>query len=138
MPIIQEITKVIKLADLLSEAKVDGMVFVNKWKKALQIIKQKGGWSPHLRKSSKSEPIGYTNSDFWNKVPRKWEGKTVIGYHDQALSRAMSRGGQFWEKPMLLNWSGDAKLIHKVLRKAGFKSSGGRNEDDKIIIKPSK
>jgi len=137
MLITQVITRVIKLADLLSEAKVDGMVFVDKWKKALQILKQKGGWSPQLRKGS--EPVGYTNSDFWNKVPKKWEGKTVFGYHSQALSKAMSRGGQYWEKPMLLSWSGDGKLIIKILKKAGFKKvSGGRNENDKIEIKPSK
>ena len=33
----------IKLADLLNERKVDGMVFVDKWKKALKLLKQKGG-----------------------------------------------------------------------------------------------
>ena len=128
----------IKLKDLLPEAKLDGMSFVNKWKTALKVLKQKGGWSPHMRRRDLIEPVGYTNSDFWNKVPKKWDGKTVIGYHSQALSRAMSRGGEYWEKPMMLSWSGDAKLIHKVLKSAGFKSTGGRTENDKIIIKPSK
>ena len=67
----------IKLADLLNERKVDGMVFVDKWKKALKLLKQKGGWSPHFRKGS--EPVGYTTQIFWVRYQR--DMKTRVGLH---------------------------------------------------------
>lgn len=128
--------KVIKLADLIVERKVDGMVFVNKWKKALKLLKQKGGWSPHFRKGS--EPVGYTNSDILGKIPKRYEDKSWFAFHGQAMSRAMSRGGQYWEDEMLLSWDGDIKLLKTVLKRAGFKVSGGRNEREKIILKVTK
>ena len=99
----------IKLADLIVERKVDGMVFVNKWKKALKLLKQKGGWSPHFRKGS--EPVGYTNSDILGKIPKRFEDKSWFAFHAQAMSRAMSSGGRFWEDEMTLSWDGDIRLL---------------------------
>ena len=133
MLIIKGKKKVIKLADLLNERKVDGMVFVDKWKKALKLLKQKGGWSPHFRKGS--EPVGYTNSDILCKIPKRYEDKSWFAFHAQAMSSAMSRGGMYWEKPMMLSWDGDVKLLKRVLTRAGFKVSGGRRDTEKIILK---
>lgn len=113
----------------LSE-KIDVNDFNEKWDKAMRLLKSKGGWSPHFKTGSGD--VGNTNSDFWNKVPKKYDGQTVIGFHSQSSNRAFRNG--YWVSPLFLNWTGDAALIHKVLRSAGFKTTGGKTEDDKIVI----
>jgi hypothetical protein len=50
----------------------------------------------------------------------------------------MSRGGQYWEDEMLLSWDGDIRLLKTVLKRAGFKVSGGRRDTEKIILKVTK
>lgn len=119
----------IKLKSLITE-KLDASDFDPKWEKALKLLKSQGGWSPHFKTGA--DFVGTTNSDFWSKVPNKYDGQTVIGFHAQASDRAFRTG--YWVEPLLLNWDGDASLIHKVLKAAGFKTTGGKTKDDKIAI----
>ena len=69
------------------------------------------------------------------KIPNRYEDKSWFAFHAQAMSSAMSRGGMYWEKPMMLSWDGDVKLLKRVLTRAGFKVSGGRRDTEKIILK---
>lgn len=127
----------IKLHELLNEAKlVDGWVFVDQWKKALSILKSSGGWSPHLRRKAQSDPVGYTNSDFWGKVPDKYDDMNIFGYHEQAMDDAFIVGGD-WKSSMFLIWMGDGKEIVKILKKAGFKVKWNGSEKKKIELVPT-
>ncbi len=129
--------QMIKLKELLTEAKVDTWVFINGWKKAMEITKSMGVWSPHLRLKYKSNPVGYTNSDILGKLPKKFtEDDTWMAFHEQAWDSAIS-GNQTWGRPMMLSWGGDGKKIIKVLKKAGFKKiKGGKDPRNKIEIHP--
>ena len=119
----------------VNEAEVDGSVFVKKWNKAMSLAKSAANmWSPHLRKSSKSASIGYTNSDFWGKVPDKWNDASVFGFHKQSASRAFREG--YWEDDLGLTWQGNGRDIVKVLKRAGFKAKWDFSEQSKIILTP--
>ena len=119
----------------VNEAEVDGSVFVKKWNKAMSLAKSAANmWSPHLRKSSKSASIGYTNSDFWGKVPDKWNDASVFGFHKQSASRAFIEG--YWEDDLGLTWQGNGRDIVKVLKRAGFKAKWDFSEQSKIILTP--
>ena len=119
----------------VNEAEVDGSVFVKKWNKAMSLAKSAANmWSPHLRKSSKSASIGYTNSDFWGKVPDKWNDASVFGFHKQSASRAFRAG--YWEDDLGLTWQGNGRDIVKVLKRAGFKAKWDFSEQSKIILTP--
>tara|TARA_Y100000310_G_scaffold243812_1_gene248460 strand:+ start:4579 stop:5352 length:774 start_codon:yes stop_codon:yes gene_type:complete len=127
--------KKLGLSESVNEAEVDGSVFVKKWNKAMSLAKSTANmWSPHLRKSSKSASIGYTNSDFWGKVPDKWNDASVFGFHKQSASRAFREG--YWEDDLGLTWQGNGRDIVKVLKRAGFKAKWDFSEQSKIILTP--
>tara|TARA_B100000073_G_C23464790_1_gene464907 strand:+ start:93 stop:560 length:468 start_codon:yes stop_codon:yes gene_type:complete len=128
----------IKLKEILNEGKsVDAWVLVNGWLKAMEITKSMGAWSPHLRKRDKFDPVGYTNSDILDKLPKKFtDDDTWFAFHGQAMDSAMG-GHNEWKNPMMLSWGGDGKLIVKILKKAGFKKiKGGKDTSKKIEIHP--
>ena len=127
----------------IMEAKVSAEVFVDKWAKAMKFAKSSKMWSPHMRKKDPSDHVGFTNSDFWDKVPDKYDSMPVFGYHRQAGDNAFRSGD--WVGELGLGWGmdGDAdemkkvrKDIVKVLKKAGFKVKWSVSPDKKIFLVP--
>ena len=125
----------IKLKQLITEGPlVSGWVWVNGWAKAIKLLKSSGGWSPHMRRKDIGDPVGTTNSDFNSKIPDKYDGKNIMGFHRQAMNSAFISGGD-WRKIMYLNWTGDAKAMVKILKKAGFKKVTW-TKGEKIAVHP--
>ena len=134
-----------ELKSIVNEAKVPGEEFVSKWKKAMQMAKSARMWSPHMRKSDPAAAVGYTNSDFWGKVPDKYDSMPVFGYHRQSAERAFKYGD--WVQTIKIGWAvtdaeNDAEMkkagkdIVNVLKRAGFKVNWSGNIEKKIDLIP--
>jgi Fe-S oxidoreductase len=127
----------------LMEAKVSTDVFVKKWYKAMKLAKSSKMWSPHMKAKDPAEAVGYTNSDFWDKVPDRADSIPVFGYHRQSGERAFDSGD--WVDDLALGWGMDGdddemkkvgKDIVKVLKRAGFKVKWSVSPDKKIFLIP--
>ena len=129
-----EKNRLIQMTENLHEA-VDGSVFMKKWRKALSKAKSAGMWSPHM-KGDAGNPRGYTMSDFWSKVPSKYDDVPVFGYNSQSAQSAFKYGE--WEDELGLTWGPDkdaGKKIVKVLKSSGFKVDWNGSENQKIGLK---
>ena len=98
-----------------------------------------------MRLKDSSGDVGYTNSDFWAKVPDKYDSMPVFGYHRQATQRAFIYGD--WIQSIKIGWGltdaeNDAEMkkagkdIVNVLKRAGFKVNWSGNPDKKIELIP--
>ena len=126
--------RIIGMTENIHEA-IDGSVFMKKWKKALSKAKSAGMWSPHMRGDA-GNPQGYTMSDFWGKVPSKYDDVPVFGYHVQSAQDAFDTGE--WKDELGLTWGPDkdaGKKISKVLKNAGFKVDWNGSTNQKIGLK---
>ena len=134
-----------EIKSIVNEAKVSGEEFVSKWEKALNLAKSAKIWSPHMKRSDSAAAVGYTNSDFWGKVPDKYDSTPVFGYHRQSAEKAFKYGD--WTRPLMIGWGitdaeNDAEMkkggknIVNVLKRAGFKVNWSGNPDKKIELIP--
>ena len=134
-----------EIKSIVNEASVSGEEFVAMWEKALKIAKSAKMWSPHMKVKDSAAAVGYTNSDFWDKVPDRYDSMPVFGYHRQSAEKAFKYGD--WTRPLMIGWGitdaeNDAEMkkggknIVNVLKRAGFKVNWSGNPDKKIELIP--
>ena len=96
--------------------------FTKKWTKALDLAKQSGYWSPHMKYKDKTKPANVS-------IPEKYRNN-FFGYRSNSRFITKLADGDVLD----IVWGGDAKKIMSILNKAGFKTKWGGNERDTIQI----